>query len=399
MQKKAVPSLLALIIFISLGSVGTVIYSPGLPALTKFFGVSVASGQFTVTIFVIGYTLAQLIFGPIANRYGRKVSLYIVTIVAMLGSLGCALAKPLDSFSLMIIARLITALGSGGGLTLTFTLINDFYTTEEARKVTSYTSMSFAIMPNVGIAVGGFLVEHFGWVSPFYAFALYNLFALFLSTRLPESNFTPDAQAAKFTHIFCMYKEAFKNSKTVLFGLLMGLTTAIVYIYAASTPFVAIHSIGLSPDAYGLWNLVAAAGYIGGFIICAKTSTKISLGKSVNLGLLICVIGSIIFLTSFAIHPADYTLFIPIAIIYIGTPLIFISSSGLATKGAKDKASSSALMSFINMLMGMIGILVISIFHNSLAHAMPWIYLVISLIMIILFMLIRSEQNRNSPPV
>ena len=81
------PNIISLMLLSAFAAMGAIIMTPALPAIADFFGRSVGTTQLAVTSFLLGYALGQLIYGPIANRHGRKIALYIGIAIATLGSL------------------------------------------------------------------------------------------------------------------------------------------------------------------------------------------------------------------------------------------------------------------------------------------------------------------------
>jgi DHA1 family bicyclomycin/chloramphenicol resistance-like MFS transporter len=162
------PHIISLMLLSAFAAMGAIIMTPALPAIADFFGRSVGATQLAVTSFLLGYALGQLIYGPIANRYGRKIGLYIGIAIATLGSLFSILSSPADSFTLLITGRFLEAIGSSAGLAISFAMINDFYFETQARKITGLLMLAFAIVPGVATAVGGILVQYIGWRACFY---------------------------------------------------------------------------------------------------------------------------------------------------------------------------------------------------------------------------------------
>src|SRR3990167_443019 len=157
------PHIISLMLLSAFAAMGAIIMTPALPTIATFFGKSVGTTQFAVTSFLLGYAIGQLIYGPLANRYGRKIALYIGIAIATLGSVFSILSSPIESFSLLITGRLLEALGSSAGLAISFAMINDYYFEEQARKMTGLLMLAFAIVPGVATAVGGILVQYLGW--------------------------------------------------------------------------------------------------------------------------------------------------------------------------------------------------------------------------------------------
>src|SRR5690349_9985312 len=104
------PSFVLLVLLITFGSVSAVLFTPALPEMAHYFAVSDNTAGLTITLYLIGYALGPLLYGPLANRYGRKVALYIGIGLEILAALLCLLAAWLYSFNLLLFARFIMAL-------------------------------------------------------------------------------------------------------------------------------------------------------------------------------------------------------------------------------------------------------------------------------------------------
>ena len=141
----------------------------------------------TITLFLVGYAVGQLLYGPLGNRFGRKMALYLGIGLEIISCFFCAAASPLHAFWLLLLARLLMALGASVGLQMTFTLVADTYTQHEARKRIAHLMIAFAITPALGVAIGGFLTDDFSWTANFYFMAFYGAFLLILAAKMPET--------------------------------------------------------------------------------------------------------------------------------------------------------------------------------------------------------------------
>src|SRR5579864_8672417 len=96
------PSLIALMLLSAFAQMGAILMMPALPKIADYFGKSIGATQLVVTSFLLGYAIGQLIYGPLANHYGRKFALYVGISIATVGTLFSILSSPLNSFSLLI---------------------------------------------------------------------------------------------------------------------------------------------------------------------------------------------------------------------------------------------------------------------------------------------------------
>ena len=143
-------------------SLSTDIYLPALPAMEAALH---GDAELTITGFVAGFALGQLFWGPVADRTGRKLPLYIGIVLFVIGSVGCAMA---DSMQTLVLWRFFQALGACVGPMLSRTMIRDLYGPQEAAQMLSTLVMAMAVAPIVGPMLGGLLLKVSGWEANFW---------------------------------------------------------------------------------------------------------------------------------------------------------------------------------------------------------------------------------------
>lgn len=383
MQTKIELPFLTLLLMISFASVNAVLFTPALPNIATYFTISSDSAQRTITFYLIGYALGQLVYGPLANRYGRKPALYMGVGLQILSSLMCVLSGIVNEYLLMIAGRFLLALGAGVGLKMTFTLVNECYEPKIASQKISYLMLGFAITPGLAVALGGFLNSYYGWESCFYAGAAYGVVLLALIAKLPETlkSTNLDLNALKINHLIRSYATVFKNSGLIAGGLLMGGSTCFVYVFAAIAPFVAMNMLGMSSEQYGIANILPPIGLILGSLCSARLAKTHPLAAIIRNGILIAFIGVVIMLvvTAMALPPV-ISLFAPMILIYFGLSLILANASTVAMSHVADKAHGSAVMSFVNMGLATLVVLSLSCFALN-TILMPSIFAVLCVFM------------------
>ena len=384
---------MTLVLMISFASVNAVLFTPALPAIANFFAISDSAAQLTITWFLIGYTAGQLIYGPIANRFGRKRTLYAGIILQILSSLICIFAGVIHVYSILVLGRLFLALGSGVGLKMTFTLISDTYEPIIASQKISYLMIAFAITPGLGVMIGGYLSALFDWTSTFYASAIYGVILLLLVTKLPETKKQLDWDALKINSLIHGYITQFRNARLLSGGLLMGSATCFIYVFAALAPFIAMNIMHMDISIYGTANLLPSIGLILGSLFSAQLSKNYKSSFIIGLGIIITLIGSIMMLFFILIQfSAIFALFIPMILCYFGLALIFANASILALSNTSDKSHGSAVMNFINMGLATFVVLSMSVISIN-PFILPTLYIGICFFMAIINWILIAETN------
>lgn len=379
------PPLFILILLVSFASVSAVLFTPALPEIALKLGITDAKAQLTITIFLIGYALGILPYGPLSNRYGRKPTIYIGITLAIVGCLLILLVQKYHFFWLMIVGRLLMALGSSVGIKIVFTIVGDLYQHEKATKIISYLVLSFAMVPAIAVAIGGFLVNSFGWVSCFYFLTGYSLLLLFLTTLIPETCPEKDPHALRLKKIAEGYLLKLKNKKLISCALMIGCGTSTIYLFAAQAPFIGINYIRLSPEEYGLLNFIPPIGIIIGSIFANALAGKKAPLFIILIGTVFAILIAALMLLFFLCDIINaWTLFIPMALLYLGESLVYTNATSLAMSHATNKSYASATLNFINMATSVFTLLVFQALPGHVLYLMPLVFTLAMIAMLFL---------------
>lgn len=387
-------SFFTLLLLISFASVNAVLFTPALPKITNYFHITENLAQQTITWFLVGYALGQLLYGPLANRFGRKSALFIGIGLQIVSSLLCVLAGHIHEYGVLVLGRFLLALGSGVGLKMTFTLVNETYVPKIASQKISYLMLAFAITPGLGVALGGILTTYLDWTSCFYAGAIYGFILSLLVMKLPETQTHLDLNALKLKHLWYGYTTQFKNFQLMLGGLLMGSSTCFIYIFASVSPFIVINLFGMTSADYGFANMLPPIGLILGSLINARLTARCALLTLLKLGVLMTAIGTMMLLFMIKIHlPPIISIFLPMLVVYLGLSFILPNTSSIAMSTVEDKAHGSAVMNFLNIGLATVAVLISGYFSVTVI-LLPLIYVALCCLMLgILGMLTRETAH------
>lgn len=365
--------------------------TPALPGITDSFGLPASMGAQVMSFFLLGYAFGQLPYGPLAKRFGRKGALTIGSALAVIGSLLAYLAP---SFSVLCVARVLQAAGSGVGLKITVTIIADLYSGATAARVMAILSMAFGVVPALATALGGFATLWFGWRACFLFLALYAIVLWGCTRLLPETAPQLDKHALRFKKVISGYTEQFRDSYLVLHAILAGLTTASMYIFATVAPYIGMEMIGLRPDTYGLLAMTPSFGLMLGAWIARMLSNKDARLIMLS-GLLVFILATVAFALCFVNGVISvWTLFLPAILMYVGNTWIWSRAVTHGLAGVHDKSNGAAVMQFIN-----VGIAAAGTFLIELLPALDLLLLPASsgIIAILLLAVWLSLKGRHPP--
>lgn len=380
--KSKEPPIYLMFLLICIGTIGGVLYTPALPYLTEFFHISDEMAQHTMSVYLLGYALGQLIYGPVSNKLGRKPALYIGLSIAAFGAFLSSLSAWVNSFPLLLLSRLIYPLGASCGLQVIFTVIGDFYKPPRSSQIASYLTLAFAIGPSIGITIGGFLTQYINWQSCFYFLFIYCLFLIYLVRFLPETCAEKDPYATKPKNIAAEYFLKIKDPKIILSSLIIGAAVAFSYIFATIAPFIAIDILKIDPSKYGMWNLMPAFGLILGSLFSAYFSSKFSSIKLVLYACITTAIGAFAMLFLFSFKAVSLlSLFIPFTVALFGQPIIEANVLCLSLHHNKNKATTSAIINCLNLAISIPFVVLVSLPKTIVPVILPILLAALSIFM------------------
>lgn len=371
-------NLFILMLLISFGSIGAVFFTPGLPEMAQYFNISNAMSEWTITWYLIGYSVGQLLYGPMAHSLGGCKTILMGALLALLGSAICIIAGYEHSFVGLLIGRTMMGAGAGSGLKMTFTISTFIYSQKEAARKVTLLTLAFAIMPGLGVFIGGYLVHWYGWLNSFYLMVVYSLMIAILSYCLPEIYSKEERHAFHFADIFINYAKQLKNSFVISSGLLVGICSASVYIFAAVAPFIGMQLMHLSPERYGAYNLFPALGMVSSSLISSYFSPKMLPTQAIKLGLSLLSLGTVLLLAALLLWPENpLSLFVPMVVIYLGPGFIFANALNLGLEKTADKSNGSAMISFLNMASSCVWVLALANVHIHHATILPMLFIIL----------------------
>jgi len=388
------PHLLSMMLLSVFAVMGALVMTPSLPRIATYFQVSIGDSQLAVTCFLAGYAFGQLLYGPLANRYGRRPAFYIGIVLATLGSLFSILSSPFESFPLLIFGRFLEAVGSSAGLVVSITVINDFYTPRGVRQTMAWIMLAFSVMPGIAIFLGGFFAQYLQWQACFYFLLFYGLFLFIPVWLLPETIEFKDLEALHRRHLISKYLAAAKNKYLIAFAAIAGFSSALLYVYGAEGPFIGIKMLGLRAATYGMLALTPYIGTLVGSLINSRLS-DFNTKKVLIFGFLLELTGTVLMLLSFSAGWVSiWTLLILMAFLCTGHAFVIPAAYSLAMEQAKDKSNGAAILGFVNMFVPVVITLLLGLLHVAAAWIMPLLFLVSLLLMALTYLIISVSKKR-----
>lgn len=234
-------------------------YLPSFPTLARVFDTDVEHVQLSLAAYFVGLALGQLVYGPLADRFGRRIPLLVGVLLFSLASLACALAQSLEW---LIAARFVQALGGCAGMVVSRAVVRDLCDPISSAKVFSQLMLVMGLAPILAPLGGGLLLNSFGWPSIFICLTLFSALCwLGVALWLPET-LAPTAPVAPLRGALGEYMRLFGDGPFIGHALTGGLAIAGMFAYIAGSPFVFIELYGVPAEHYGWVFGSNAAGFI-----------------------------------------------------------------------------------------------------------------------------------------
>ncbi len=366
-------------------------YLPAFPDIAKGLHTSVAAVMLSLSSFFIGISAGQLIYGPLLERYGRKIPLYTGLIIYALSSLACATTASVNG---LIVFRLLQALGGCVGMVASRAMVRDLFEVKDNARIFSTLMLVVAVSPIIAPTLGGYITAYFGWRYIFGALILVILlmiggvYFLLPESKQPDTNFSlrPAAILKNFTGIirhpqFSMYT----FTGAVAYGGLCA--------YVSGSPFVFMQLFKVNEKHYGWIFAFIALGLISASQCNNILLKKHSSQQIIKWALYIQnAIGIILVSTTILNIGELYTTILLIFMFLSCQGFIFPNVSALCMAPFGHNAgSASALMGFVQMSIGALMSAIVSFLQNGTALPMTGVMACCSVLASLLFFIGRKK--------
>ncbi|SDQ16600.1 MFS transporter, DHA1 family, bicyclomycin/chloramphenicol resistance protein [Pseudomonas sp. UC 17F4] len=370
-------------------------YLPGFPAMALAFGTDEKHIQTTLAAYFLGLSLGQLAYGPVADRFGRRIPLLVGVTLFTLASLACAFAPSLDA---LILARFVQALGGCAGMVLSRAIVSDKCDAVGSAKVFSQLMLVMGLAPILAPMLGGLMVNLYGWQSIFIALTLFSaLCTLAVALGLPES-LPANQPRPPLSGSLRQYGRLFKDRIFLGHALTGGIAIAGMFAYIAGSPFVFIKLYGVPAEHYG-WLFGSNAA---GFILVAQVNARL-LAKRGPAFLLaravwVYLAAGLTLLGISALHPAAlWPLLIPLFICIASLGCIIPNASACAMSGQGARAgSASALLGCLQFSVAAAAAALVGVLHDGSAVPMAIVISLCGLAVVSVAMLTRRLNLSRS---
>jgi len=367
-------------------------YLPAFPAMANAFGTDEKHIQLTLAAYFLGLSIGQLAYGPVADRFGRRIPLLTGVGLFTLASVACAYAPSLEW---LIGARFVQALGGCAGMVISRAVVSDKCDAVGSAKVFSQLMLVMGLAPILAPMLGGLLVNLYGWQSIFIGLTLFSaLAATAVALGLPES-LPAHVPRQPLSGALRQYGRLLTDSVFIGHALTGGIAMAGMFAYIAGSPFVFIKLYGVPAEHFGWLFGTNAAGFILVAQLNARLLSKRGPAFLLTRVVWIYLVAGLSLLAVSALQPERlWPLLIPLFICIASLGCIIPNASACAMNGQGARAgSASAMLGCLQFSVAAGAAALVAALHDGTAVPMAMVISLCGLLVVSAAMLTRRLQN------
>jgi DHA1 family bicyclomycin/chloramphenicol resistance-like MFS transporter len=351
---------------------------PALPGLTRILESDSGTVQLTLSLFLLSLATAQLLLGPLSDRFGRRPVVLGGIAITVLASLAGMTASSIHA---LIAVRILQAIGAATGIVMSRAIIRDLFDRNRAAAMIGLVTTAMVIAPMVSPMIGGILDTTFGWEAIFLFITCFSAIVwVWAAATLPETRpagveHTPGA-IAKDT------RALLGNAKFLGYVLAAALGSAPFFTFLGGGPYIVVTMMGRASVEFGFWFALTSLGYMGGNFSVSRLSQRFGVDALIMAGIAIELVGAVLGIVLVAMLPdaGPVIIFVPQAIIAFGNGLMLPNAIAAAVSVRPQAAgTASGITGFTQMALGAAATQAASIMMSHVATPMPMAWMLTGL--------------------
>ena len=385
-----------LIIFLgvmtAMAPLSTDMYLPSLPEISSSFGISTSMTQLTLTMTMIGMSVGQILGGPVSDRLGRKVPLFMGMVGFTAASLVCAVTENIYVF---LAFRFVQGLSGAFGIVIARAVARDVVDGPALMKFMAILMMVNGLAPIASPVAGAQVLRFTSWHGVFEVLVVIGVLQL-IATAFFKETLKKNERVRSFSEGFVAFAGLIKNRYFFGHCLLQCFFFGAFFSYIAGSVFLFQNIYGVSPQVYSYIFGGIGLGLMCMGMIPAKMAGIVREIDFLKFSLWVPMIGSLFLLGGIWLGaPMVYTL--PVLFITI-VPLSIMGAASVSlalSRCGKNAGSGSALIGFFNMILGGVMMPVTGIAGSHTAMPMGIIMVVCYMLSLVVFygMIVPSHKN------
>jgi len=343
---------------------------PALPGLVTRLATDAGTVQLTLSLYLLSLAAAQLLLGPLSDRFGRRPVVLAGLTLNVLASLAAIAAS---SIGALIAARIVQAIGASTGIVIGRAIIRDLYERDRAASMIGLVTTAMVIAPMIAPLVGGILDTAFGWEAIFMFISLFSATVLLWALLvLPETR--PQGAAHSAGRMWQEARALIGNAKFQGYVLCGALGSAPFFTFLGGGPHVVVTLMGRTSAEFGMWFALTSLGYMSGNFTVSRLSQRFGVDAMIMAGIAFELIGASLTCVLVASIPeaGPAIIFLPQLVISYGNGLLLPNCiAGAVSVRPQAAGTASGMTGFTQMAIGAAATQMVSILLAGASSAMP----------------------------
>jgi DHA1 family bicyclomycin/chloramphenicol resistance-like MFS transporter len=380
----------------ALGPFSIDLYLPAFPAIAQSLHTNGEQVALSLSSFFVGIAVGQLLYGPLLDRFGRKKPLVGGLVLYVVASVGCLAVQRIET---LIALRFVQALGSCAAAVTSMALVRDWFSGKETAKVFALLMLVFSVSPLLAPTLGGYVTATYGWPAVFLVLGAWGSLLLLATGWWLPDRYTPDpTRSLRPRPILASFWTVLREPHFTAYALSGAASLSGLFAYVAGSPLLFLDLYHVEGRVYGWLFAFLSLGLIG-----ASQVNSLLLRRYRSEHIVLVALGGQVLLAAVLLGAASTGMLglgglVALLFGYLSC-LGFISPNTSALALApftRLGGSAAALMGALQMGMGALTSIGVSLFHTR--SAVPLAALMATAALLALVLLLVSRQRIDAPP-
>ncbi len=392
LRERARAPFLLLVAMTACGTLGMHIIIPALPATARALDMSIGTAQLTITLYLVGLAIGQLLYGPMSDRFGRRPVLLAGLSLFTVASIVTALAP---NATILIAARILQSLGGCAGLVLGRAAVRDGATADKAAGQLALLTLVMALVPAIAPAIGGYLTAYIQWRASYGLLAVFGAATLLASVLLmPETLSQPIATRRS---MLTAYARLLRSPRFLGYAVGGACSTTAFYGFMSASPFIFETQLHQPTQRVGLYYLLLMLGVAGGSLGANRVAGRLPIQTALRIANGLGILGAALFaLADLTDNLSVATVVAPVTLFMVGAGMASpFALAGSVSVNPQAIGAASGLYGFIQMGYGMLCTVVVETWHPGAVYPVAAVLLGSALLgQTAMAMAVRAERRR-----
>lgn len=333
------------------GTLGMHVIVPALPATARALDMSISTAQLTITLYLVGLAVGQLLYGPISDRLGRRP---VVLAGLSLFTLGSVVTVFAGTATVLIGARVLQALGGCAGLVLGRAAVRDGATADKAAGQLALLTLVMAMVPAIAPALGGYVTAWFNWRASYVLLACFGGLTLIACLLLMPETMTMPGAANR--GLVTAYLRLLRSARFRGYALGGACSTTAFYGFMSASPFIFESLLHQPPQRIGVYYLFLMAGVALGSLGANRVAGRLPLASALRIANTLGIAGASLFaLADAAGYLTVFSVVAPVSLFMVGAGMASpFALAGSVSVNPQAIGAASGLYGFVQMGYGML---------------------------------------------